>query len=81
MDQSKAEEIIRKLLAHVSVSTDMNTVNAVYYPPAMQLRMQADRIEQKDKDIREAKEFLKTLQNSALDELSKETESLGLKFE
>lgn len=86
-EPNKTEEIIRKLLSHVSTSTDMHTVNAVYYPPAMQLRMQADRIEQKDKDIEEAKQFLRTLEqtnkatrNVALDELAKETESLGLEF-
>ena len=44
-------KVLRLASKYLNKSDDVETVPAVYYPPATRLRMMADEMEQKDRDI------------------------------
>jgi hypothetical protein len=61
----KAVDNLEAILKHVSASTDIQAINAVYNTPSHSLKLAADELEKKDAAIKKAREFLTTLANAS----------------
>lgn len=60
--KERATEAIRLAVKHLGHSQDVTCQNAVYHTPANQLRIVADELEQKDRDIAFIREVLKEIE-------------------